>query len=158
DRRTGDFDGRGRSLPGELLAPVLTWSGVPFALGPLEPGAANAATCRGQRLALPEGGTSLYLLAASARGEARGEIRVAGAPQEVRFRDWSARIGRADRRRWGRLEGGFLRRERIAWVGTHRHGPRGDEPYVFCYLYAIGVALPESARELELPVLPNVRL
>ncbi len=50
-------------------------------------------------------------------------------------------------------------RHPVAWVGTHRHGPDGeDEPYVFCYLFGYSLALPSDCREIGLPVAPELHI
>jgi alpha-mannosidase len=61
--------------------------------------------------------------------------------------------------RWGRPGSGFLVRQPIAWLATHRHDRRGrDEPYVFCYLFAFVLELPPGAGTIRLPDDPAVRL
>ncbi|MGB6639321.1 MAG: glycoside hydrolase family 38 C-terminal domain-containing protein, partial [Thermoanaerobaculia bacterium] len=46
----GDFDGRGRTYPGEQFPSSLSHGGVDLRLGPSVPGAENALACRGQAL------------------------------------------------------------------------------------------------------------
>lgn len=45
----------------------------------------------------------------------------------------------------------FLKRDEIAWVGTHRHSPAGDQVYVPSYLFGYIIDLPPGAREITLP-------
>ena len=62
----------------------------------------------------------------------------------------------------GRLAGieqmrpGYVKREEIAWVATHRHGREDNEPYLPCYVYLVGVDIPDGATAFVLP--PNDRL
>jgi len=56
------------------------------------------------------------------------------------------------------IQPGFVKRDEIAWIGTHRHGPTGDEPYVASYLFAYAIDLPDGMRELRLPVEPRLRI
>jgi alpha-mannosidase len=159
DRTAGDFDGRGRSLPGELLSSEIDAFGVRFRLGPLSTGTANAVVCRGQSVPIrAKPGACLHLLAASAGEDVACEVAIDGRSRSIRVPSWSALLGRADRRRFGRLRGGFFRAENIAWVGTHRHNPSGDEPYFFCSLYRVTLVLDEGATSIELPRDPRVRL
>ncbi|MGB6002743.1 MAG: glycoside hydrolase family 38 C-terminal domain-containing protein, partial [Thermoanaerobaculia bacterium] len=73
----GDFDGRGRTYPGEQFPSSLSHGGVDLRLGPSVPGAENALACRGQALDLPAGGFNrLHLLAAAADGDASGTFHV----------------------------------------------------------------------------------
>ncbi|MFI5178762.1 MAG: hypothetical protein ACHQO8_09365, partial [Vicinamibacterales bacterium] len=45
----------------------------------------------------------------------------------------------------------FVKRDEIAWIGTHRHDPNGDEPYVSSYVFAYGIDVPAGAKEIRLP-------
>jgi len=165
DRGDGDYDGRGRTYPAELWPAQVESEGVLFRLGPREAGAANALPCRGQRLALEaEPGTRLYLLA-SALGVARGPFVAAGEVVELSVAPWRGFAGQWHRPRWsfGRLgvmglRPAYLRRDRVAWVGTHTHARWGDEPYVFCYLFKYGLDLARGAVDLMLPNEPRIRI
>jgi alpha-mannosidase len=53
---------------------------------------------------------------------------------------------------------GFIKRDPIAWVGTHRHTPTGDLPYCFCYLFQYTLDLPAGATSVTLPNNPNLRV
>jgi alpha-mannosidase len=150
DRRDGDFDGRGRSLPGELLPRQLGCGEVEFRLGASERGARNALACRGQLLELPaHAGGAVYLLAAAAGGEARVAFQVGEERRELAIAEWCGPLGR-----WGAEP----RRDAVAWVGGHRHSPRGDEPYEPCYLFVYRLALPATIGSLGLPAAPRVRI
>jgi len=46
---------------------------------------------------------------------------------------------------------GFVKRDEIAWVGTHRHAPSGNQPYILSYVFAYGIDLPAGASEVRLP-------
>jgi alpha-mannosidase len=149
DRADGDFDGRGHSLPGELLPAGLDLGGVPFRFGSATPGVANALGCRGQRLELAAGFRTLHLLAASAKGRARLLFTLDGLPRELEIAPWDGFVGQ-----WGEA----LRRDEVAWVGTHRHARRGDEPYAFCYLYRYVLEIAATGSVLTLPVDERVRI
>jgi len=53
---------------------------------------------------------------------------------------------------------GFVKRDEIAWVGTHRHGPKGNQPYIASYIFSYAIDLPSGARELRLPNDPRIRI
>jgi alpha-mannosidase len=53
---------------------------------------------------------------------------------------------------------GFLKRDEIAWVGTHRHAPEGNQPYIPTYLFLYQINLPVGVRELRLPNNERVRI
>jgi alpha-mannosidase len=52
----------------------------------------------------------------------------------------------------------FVKRDEIAWIGTHRHDPNGDEPYVSSYVFAYGFDLPAGTREIRLPNESRLRI
>ncbi len=150
DRRDGDFDGRGRTLPGELLPRELVCGGVEFRLGSSAPGAKNALVCRGQLLDLPgsaEG--ALYLLAAAGGGETRVRFELGEHRLELTIAGWRGALGR-----WGAEPC----RDPVAWTGGHLHTRRNDEPYERCYLYKYRLPLPGGVRSLRLPEAPRVRI
>jgi hypothetical protein len=46
---------------------------------------------------------------------------------------------------------GYIKRDPIAWVGTHRHAPGGNQPYIPTYLFAYVLDLPSGAHTVQLP-------
>jgi alpha-mannosidase len=163
----GDFDGQGNTFPGELFPSRLACGGIAYRLGPAQAGAANAVACRGQRVDLPIGDfRTVHFLAASVDGDRSGVFRVGDRSTELRIQHYSGFVGRWKRWRramlgwtWSRPGTGFLKRDPIAWLATHRHA-RGvrDQPYVFCYLFRYVLDLPPGASSLELPHEPRIRL
>ncbi len=163
----GDFDDHGNAIPGELFPEGLSAGGVEFRLGPASPGAANALACRGQVLELPSDDFGkIHFLAASSQGDRWGEFRLGKQTVAIRVQHYTGSIGRwkAWHRRlrgfgWARPGTGFLKRDPIAWLATHRHGPGvQDEPYVFCYLFRYVITLPPAAGKLHLPDEPEIRI
>ncbi|PYS32208.1 MAG: hypothetical protein DMF75_12675 [Acidobacteria bacterium] len=53
---------------------------------------------------------------------------------------------------------GFVKRDEIAWVLTHRHSPKGNQPYVASYIFSYAIDLPAGAREVRLPNDPRIRI
>jgi len=53
---------------------------------------------------------------------------------------------------------GFVKREEIAWVGTHRHGPNGNQPYIASYIFFYAIDLPAGVREIRLPDDNRIRI
>lgn len=52
----------------------------------------------------------------------------------------------------------FVKRDEIAWVGTHRHTPDGDQIYVPSYVFMYEIELPPGATTLRLPENPSLRI
>jgi hypothetical protein len=53
---------------------------------------------------------------------------------------------------------GFVKRDEVAWVGTHRHGPDGNQPYIASYIFAYAIDLPPGMREVRVPNDPRIRI
>lgn len=53
---------------------------------------------------------------------------------------------------------GFVKRDEIAWVGTHRHAPDGNQPYIPTYLFAYAIPLLPGARSVQLPGNDRLRI
>lgn len=45
----------------------------------------------------------------------------------------------------------FVKRDEIAWIGTHRHAPDGNQPYVPSYLFVYTFVLPPGAHAVQVP-------
>lgn len=166
--RDGGLDGRGRTLPLELLPGAVRRAGLTFDLEPLRTDRAHSALrCAGQSLDLPPGFARLVLLAASFSGERTGRFRFGGVPVEVRLPDGFAPLGRFDelpgdllsrlRRRLRlrpscRLQAGYLWEDPVALALSHHHDRRGrlraSEPV---QLFVVELAIPTGAARVELP-------
>jgi alpha-mannosidase len=53
---------------------------------------------------------------------------------------------------------GFAKRDEIAWIGSHRHAPDGNQIYVPSYLFVYPVDLPAGARAITLPANDRLRI
>ena len=56
------------------------------------------------------------------------------------------------------LRPAFVKRDDIAWVGTHRHSPSGNEPYILCYLFKYRLDLPKGTTSVILPNNNRIRI
>jgi len=161
DRRDGDFDGHGNTLSGDLLPDTLIWSGVPFVIGPVSPGAANVVSCSGQTIQFPSGRFNrLHLLATATGGPAQGTFGVGRKDRETWIQDYAEPIAQwHDRLATGRFNDenkmiapAYINRAPVAWAGTHHHTADGkNEPYQFTYLYLVELSLPSGTSSLTLP-------
>ncbi len=170
----GDFDGHGRSIPGDLLPSTLVSDGVTFQLGPVS-GQKNALVCRGQDLQIPSGKSrKLYLLASSADGDTMAEFKIGNQTLRRRIEAWDGFIGQWDNRLWGGvvptlaydwhnpmvgLEPGFIKRDPVAWYADHRRLRNGsDDIYGFCYLFRYSIDIPDGSDNVTLPNNPRIRV
>lgn len=166
-RGDGAFDAAGHTLPAELLPPVMELEGVRFELGSTEAGAHNAVGCNGQTIPIvAEEGEWLYLLAA-AEEDTAATFSVGEESHELQVQGFTGFVGQWDNRvlpdgglaaSWETMIPAYLKTDRLAWVGTHRHRPEGDDAYVFTYLYRYALPVPAGATTLVLPEEPSIRL
>ncbi|HVS02411.1 MAG TPA: glycoside hydrolase family 38 C-terminal domain-containing protein, partial [Thermoanaerobaculia bacterium] len=166
-----DGIGRRRALPAELLPQQLDWLGIGFQLGETP----RALACRGQSLPLAddaaaasnEAWTHLFLLAGSAGGELRLELRVDATTHAVSLPAVTGPLGQWDRLRrigWGRFSWrrripGFFTRADVGLAVDHLHDRRGHLlPYAQAQLFVVTLPLPSGARALHLPTAPAALL
>lgn len=168
----GSFDNSGNTISGDLLPDTLVSQMIPFVIGPRTPGAKNVVACNGQTIALPSGPFNrIYILGAAISGPAIARFSIEGAPEvrvfDVAMQDYAVPIGQWNSRlvagelveEPGLIAPSYINRETVAWVGTHRHGPAGEnESYQYTYLYSIRLDLPGGARSLKLPQDGDIRL
>ena len=172
-RSSAGFDGKGDSLPAELLPPEITFNGVQFRLSPAKTGVLDAVVAKGQTVQLPSGSFNrLYILAASADGDQKGNFDVGGKSVELNVEDWGGFIGQWDDRQWSSIDSandkygdmtaikpGYIKRADLAWYCSHHHDAAGKNiAYAYSYLFAYGIDLPASAKALKLPNNPKIRI
>jgi alpha-mannosidase len=163
----GSFDDTGHSLPTELVPSSLLVDGIRFNIGPGDKVELNALTCRGQVIPLEPGNhDKLYLLAAATE-DTTGTFYVARKPVVIPVQSWTGFVGQWDSRLVnGKTETdpakfapAFIKRDSVAWVGTHRHTADGkNDPYAFCYLYKYRIDLPAGCDSMKLPDNPRIRI
>ncbi len=168
DRTDGDFDGRGNSISGDLLGDSVVREGITFAMGRDGAGAKNVVACKGQQIMLPAGDWNrLYLLAAAVDGGRWAGFGIDGTVEQRWISDWSEPVGQWDSRLHGdrlvhdpdQILPAFINQTPVAWVGTHRHGPDGEnQSYTFTNLFRYEFELAPGARTLTLPDDPHVKV
>ncbi len=173
DRSSTGFDGKGNSLPAEMLPEQLTYSGVHFQLAPAKTGIPNAVVAKGQSIDLPAGTFNrLYLLAASADGDQNAAFEVGDKKVNLDIEDWGGFVGQWDDREWsskdtsqddyGQMLGvkpGFIKRADLGWYCSHHHNANGENvPYRYSYLFAYPVDLPAGAKTITLPNNDKIRI
>ncbi len=147
-RDYANFEG-GNTYAAELMPDsIVNVDGIPFRMGPHD--SFSGMSCQGNVITLPRNHrfTHLYLLASSDDKDRRASFGVGKATQEVAIPYYSGFIGQ-----WGH-EGqtaGFLKEAEVGYIGTHRHSPEADEPYVFTYLFKMRLDIPKGATQVTLP-------
>jgi hypothetical protein len=168
NRSDGGFDGLGYTLPGELFPREITTENVMFRLGSSKRGKNNVLACRGQEIIIPEGGfTRMYILANSVDGDTVGKFEVDGKEVAIQVQDYHDNIAQWDSRissgqfshDLAMMEPAYIKRDPIAWVGTHRHSKDGgNEACEYCYMFKYLIDLPRNAQTLKLPDNDKIRI
>ncbi|MCB2211614.1 chitobiase/beta-hexosaminidase C-terminal domain-containing protein [bacterium] len=167
NRTDGDLDGRGYTIPGELWPESITREGIQFLTGPPDDGQMNLVRCEGQTIFIPghHDGAQLVLLAASTNGHRTAEFRADTERLHRRINAIDGFVGQWNSRL---IDGRFvensdqilptwIEREPVAWVGTHRHTPDGEnEAYTFNYFYKVVLPLDGETETVKFPDDPNV--
>jgi alpha-mannosidase len=170
---TTGFDGKGNSLPAEMLPARIHFNGVEFQLAQATTGTPNAIAAHGQNIALPAGQFNrVYLLAASADGDQKVTFDIGGKKTDLNVENWGGFVGQWDDRIWsskdtahgsyGQMVGlkpGFIKRADLAWYASHHHNAAGENvAYAYSYLFAYALDLAPGAKTLKLPDNSNVRI
>jgi alpha-mannosidase len=158
NRKNGNFDSKGGSIPAELFPSTLTAGGIEFTLGPKTDGKNNAIACDGQKILLPKTGnySVLYILAA-ADSDTTGIFKAGNMKTAVRVQSWTGKLGQYDRRlfdKFGRLKGldkAFIKRDEVAWFATHLHRDTMNIPYQYAYLYKYAIPVSPVTGQVQLP-------
>ena len=85
-KSTEGFDGKGDTLPAEMLPAQIIFNDVKFQLAPAHTGTQNALVTKGQTIDLPAGHYNrIYVLAASADGDQKAAFEVGGKKIEAEY-------------------------------------------------------------------------
>ena len=166
------FDGKGNSLPAEMLPQQITFNDVVFHLGSAKTGSPDALVTKGQKLQLPTGNYNrVYILAASTSGDQLADFEVGGHKIKLNIENWGGFVGQWDDREWSSadtslgygemvgLKPAFTKRADLAWYASHHHDAAGKNvAYGYSYLFAYSLDLPAGAKTLALPKNPNIRI
>jgi alpha-mannosidase len=160
------FDGKGNTLPAEMIPAQITFNDVTFALAKATTGAPNAVVAKGQTIALPASNFNrVYLLAASADGDQKATFEIANKKVELNIQDWGGFIGQWDDRQWALknashddygdmigLKPAHIKRADLAWYCSHHHNAAGENvSYAYSYLFGYAIDLPPGAKTIKLP-------
>ncbi len=99
EKSQSGFDGKGDSLPAEMLPAEIAWHGLQFKFG--STGGPNAETAKGQTIQLPEGRFNrVYLIAASSAGDQSAVFKAGDRSINLQIEDWGGFVGQWDDRTW----------------------------------------------------------
>jgi alpha-mannosidase len=174
NKADGKFDKDGRTIPAELLPGQIISEGISFKVGDTSDGRNNVLACRGQTIELPEGDYNRIYLLASAAEETSGVFKVGNSENELGVQCWTGYIGQYDTRLWDRefgeidhkcdgkvtgFEVGYIKRDNLAWFGSHRHNAAGsNEAYQFSYIFKYTLDMPAGATKLTLPDNESIKI
>ena len=158
----------GSAIPAELFPREIVAENIVFRMGDAGGDVENALVCNGQEIALPEGGFNrVHLLAHAVGGPVDAAFSVDGKEHRIVIQDYSEHIGQWDSRvvggiavdDVGKIAPGYIKRDHVAWVATHRHDSEGGNiPYVYTYLFKYDVPIPAGAKTIKLPDDGRIRI
>lgn len=165
DRKDGNYDGKGDTIPAELWDDSVSFNNVDFQLGPKDDGYDNVVEARGQTIALPKGNYKyVYLLGAAAgKGEKSGVFTVNQADgsqvtKEIKFADWDSELTG-----WDRFSNADARpyvRDQVGHFFTHFHNGAKDRMTVdnYQFIYAIAVDPDKGLDSIQLPDARGIKI
>lgn len=147
-RAEGGLSG-GYSYAAEITPSEVVSGGVSFAV--IKRPYNNAVVCNGDTVALPAGNWSkLHLLmAADTDGrDIKTAVTVGSETDSIVVPSYTGFIGQ-----WGHNghTEGYMKEQRVAYTGTHRHSPSADEPHEYTYMFHYTVDVPAGATSVILP-------
>jgi alpha-mannosidase len=172
NRADGRFGQSEKTIPAELFPAMLCCDGINFELGSAADGTNNALACRGQEIELPKGNFNRVYILAAADKDTAGLFKAGDNIAMLKIQAWTGFVGQFDKRIWPakfapadykgqstpvRLETGFIKRDKIAWLGTHRHNPSGNDAYQFSYIFKYSLDL-KGKNRLMLPDNPQIKV
>jgi len=168
----GSFDGKGRTLAGEMIGDEVRLGNISFSIGSREAGKYNALACLGQNIELPKGTKVVHILAAA--DEEKTVIFKAGKTEfPLNIGAWTGYLGLWDNREFNgyvaeltysmrnslkTIHSAFINEQRVAWSASHHHLPESDALYEYSYLYAYRIEIPEGETSVTLPNSRFVRI
>ena len=173
DHSERGFDGKGNSLPAEMLPSQILFNDVQFQLAPAKTGTPNALLAKGQTIKLPEGAYNrVYLLASSADGDQKATLEIANRDVQLNIQDWGGFIGQWDDRLWTSkdtshddygdmvgLKPAYIKRADLAWYSNHHHNAAGQNvAYSYSYVFGYAIDLPAGTKSVKLPDNDRIRI
>jgi len=171
DKTTGEFDNLGHSLLAELLPGEIESQGVVFKIQKINN---DALIPNGDTIQIPRGNFNRVYLLAAAIEDTNGSFSIDGKMTDFGIQSYSGFIGqwnatvfdrpmneniKVDQVKILNNTPAYLKKDNIAWVGTHRHSILGNnEAYTYCYLFKYSIYLPPTAKLLILPRNNKIRI
>ncbi|MCP9612306.1 alpha-mannosidase [Coprobacter tertius] len=151
--RAGRFDKKGNSYAAELIGNSVVYDGISFDIAPVDQ--KNVIKCKKQVIDLPQDKpyTKLYILASAVNNDTTATFKVDGKEFSFAVPYYSGFFGQ-----WGHTgyTEGYVKEAKPAYIGSHRHTRKGNEAYIFTYMYKLDIDIPAGAKTLELPDDENI--
>lgn len=97
EKSSAGFDGKGSTLPGEMLPAEIFYGSIKFRLAPTSQ---NALVPKGQTIDLPKGTRRVYVLAAAAGDDQEAVFQIGLRSVNLTIQSWGGFIGQWDTRQW----------------------------------------------------------
>ena len=97
EKSSSGFDGKGSTLPGEMLPAEIVYGSIKFRLAPTSQ---NALVPKGETIELPKGTRRVYVLAAAAGDDQEAVFQIGLRSVNLTIQSWGGFIGQWDTRQW----------------------------------------------------------
>ena len=139
---------QGDCYPAELVPATILFAGVSYQTGDRADGKMNAVRAAGQTIPLPEGCTTLHMLAASVGGDKQARFQAGGKAVTLEIADFAENIAAWDLYDLG--QSGYVKRQAPAFKATHRHARGKDKAAACAYMFAYTLDI-RGAASVTLP-------
>lgn len=136
------------AYPAEKVNEIETAAGVSYKMGNTENGKNNAVKANGQTITLPQGYTTLKILAASLDGDKNAQFKVDSKTVTLNIADFSENVAAWDLKDLGMT--GYVKQQTPAVVTNHRHSGGEDNQAATTYMFSYTLDI-TGAKTVTLP-------
>ena len=163
NRRAGNLDGSGNTVPARNWPESVNYQGVKFSMGPAT--SENYVAADGQIIPLPAGqyGKVFLLGAGAGSGDKSGEFTVnytdgSSVKKNISFAIWNTDLSGYDRTAW--VDNKPYVYDSIGYVFTHYHDGTSDQMTRnnFLFVYSIDVDSSKTLSSITLPVASGIKI
>ena len=153
NRANGGIDRLSNTYPAEMIDEIEKAAGISYKMGDMTDGKMNAVKAAGQTITLPEGYSTLKLLAASTNGDKDAVFTVGDKKTTLNIGDFSENVAA-----WDILDlnlTGYVKDQTPAVVTNHRHTEGNDNIAATSYMFAYDLDI-SGAKTVTLPSDENI--
>ncbi len=158
NNRTDGNMSNGLSYPAELLSSTIVSEDIQFKTGNSTDGQNNVMAAKGQKINLPAGDYNKIYILAAATGDTKDKLKIGSRTVNFNVQDWTGWIGQHYSRKLyfndmkvAEITSPYSKGDNIAWYANHRHSPKANDAYQYCYIFKYEFNLPKGTKSITLP-------